>query len=627
MLNQSNFSIYDDTMTRTGAENASYERHFPLAFRIRAPVVREANAFAISSNLREPGCSFSRRKHSNLFTAIPAIALTVLTAISLPATSEAQPTSVSLSPTFPTTSTPVASPLGTLSQSPSSGPTANMTAVPSMLQASSGDPTTPAPISAMSDSPTATPSRIVSPSHRPTLSVNPTTAPTMSPAPTFPPSLNPTITPMPTGNPSASPTDFPSRSPSEVPSPSPTFDEESVGTTHLLQSFKVGNRRIFNDSEVFVFEDIMTGYTSNIAEGIDLSKINATCVVQSQTLLTDPERRSVRQRLLQDVVVNATNQVEFIMLWESYHFNVSEYPSLFSRYVESNLYNLTADLQGGGLDVLTASSLRAVITTEVPSAASSSIFKPTPYPVRPTTLQPSAAQSDTYLPTFGDSDEPSVTPANKPSNLGSSGSANVITNTVVIAVVLLALFVISCCGCFLFYHRRKQLKELEFQAAAAAGRLSSEKENKEAIVDRMEFLAVDAAAPYGEVPRFDDEQGIISPNESLLSNQSLISTGMSLGEGSIDEADRTHNLADAFDQYKDQNLEKVRADVQDLVIGSDSMMNQAMTLAFMGDEEIFADTRELISGGETDATEIEADLLCEVNDFLKRNEYADVEER
>lgn len=179
----------------------------------------------------------------------------------------------------------------------------------------------------------------------------------------------------------------------------------------------------------------------------------------------------------------------------------------------------------------------------------------------------------------------------------------------------------------MFYNRRKQLRELEFQAAAAAGRLASESDKGEGTPNRLENLAVDTSDPYGYTPRSDDEQGIISPNESLLSNQSLISAGMSLGEGSVDEADRTHNLADAFDQYKDQNLEKVRADVEERVIGSDSMMNQAMTLAFMGDDEIFAETRELITGEGADSTELEADLLCEVNDFLKRNEFADLEER
>ncbi|KAI2506600.1 hypothetical protein MHU86_7810 [Fragilaria crotonensis] len=629
-------SIYDDSMTifrkqmyvsRTGTEAGYCERHVPSAFRTRVQVIREAKALANASHLRGAECRLPRRKHSNLSSAKFAVVLTALSALSQPALSQDATLSppMSVSPTFPPSSTPVAPPSGASSKVSSPGPTANMTAFPSMVPTRTGYPTTSAPIIPTSDSPTTTPTRIVSPSHRPTLSVNPTTAPTITPAPTFPPSLNPTITPMPTGNPSASPTDFPSTYPSEAPSPSPTFDEVSLGSTHLLQSFKVGNGRIFNESEVFIFEQIMTGYTYNIANGSALSKINATCdMLEPQTLLIVPERRTFRLRFLQDVVDNATNQVEYIMQWESNYVNVTDYPSLFTRFLEQNLNNLTLDLRDGGLDVLSSSSLRAVITTEAPSAAPSSIFKPTPNPVRPTTPKPTDSQSDAS-PASSASEEPSVAPANKPSSQGSVGSANVITNTIVIAVVLTALFVVSCCGCFLFYHRRKQLKELEFQAAVAAGRLSSEKDNKDMTVD--ENFAIATSAPYGNVPRSDDEQGIISPNESLLSNPSLISAGMSFGEGSIDEADRTHNLADAFDQYKDQNLEKVRADVQDLVIGSDSMMNQAMTLAFMGDEEIFADTRELISGGETDATEIEADLLCEVNDFLKRNEFADVEER
>ena len=603
--------------SRKGTEIAYIEQHLRMPFRVRIEGVCEKNGVGISSNWRQPECRRSRRIHTDVYALMPAVTLAVLTILSFPALSAAQDMFIGFSPIFPPASTPVGLPSTALSRASSFGPTASMPAVPSIDSITTPYPISSAPIQLTSNQ-TTTP--------EPSPSKRPTRAPTISPAPTLSPSFYPTITPRPSELPSMSPTEFPSGLPSGLPSPAPTFDEISVGTTNLLQTFKVGNDRIFNESEVFTFKQIMTGYTYNISDGSDLSKVNATCTIITQTLLVIPERRTFRRRflrLLQDVATtsNASNQVEYTMTWESYHVNVTEYPSLFSRFIEDNLVNLTADLRKGDLDVLSSGSLRAIVTTEVPSAAPSISPKPTPNPFRPITSSPSLD------PTAGYSDEPSGVPPSKPSNQGSAGNASVITNTIVIVSILSALAIVSCCGCFVFYHRRKQIRELEFQAAAAAGRLSSENDNGEGKSDRLEHLAVDTSAPYNDAPRSDDEQGIISPNESLLSNQSLISTGMSLGEGSIDEADRTHNLADAFDQYKDQNLEKVRADVEERVIGSDSMMNQAMTLAFMGDDEIFSDARELIAGEGADSTEIEADLLCEVNDFLKRNEFADVEER
>jgi hypothetical protein len=108
---------------------------------------------------------------------------------------------------------------------------------------------------------------------------------------------------------------------------------------------------------------------------------------------------------------------------------------------------------------------------------------------------------------------------------------------------------------------------------------------------------------------------------------SLLSTGSSMDDrSSFDEDDGTFNLADEFDRYKDQNLEKMRADVEGALSGADGMMSQALTKALMDDMD------EDFGSGNKYATaksymDIEASVLCEVNDWLKRKEGAGVDDR
>lgn len=63
--------------------------------------------------------------------------------------------------------------------------------------------------------------------------------------------------------------------------------------------------------------------------------------------------------------------------------------------------------------------------------------------------------------------------------------------------------------------------------------------------------------PYAATPG-----ALVSSSELLVSNQSLLSAGVLVANDSGDEADGTYNLADKFDQYKDQNLEKIRTNVK-----------------------------------------------------------------
>jgi hypothetical protein len=134
---------------------------------------------------------------------------------------------------------------------------------------------------------------------------------------------------------------------------------------------------------------------------------------------------------------------------------------------------------------------------------------------------------------------------------------------------------------------------------------------------------------YADASTVADQVGALSPGESRVSNQSLLSTGTSMAGESGDEADTTQIFADEFDQYKDQNLEKMRADIEGNVEGCDGMMSQAVARALIEEEDLNFGATDYLWGGDADVTgpEIEASALGDVTDWLKRNDMASVEEK
>ncbi len=116
--------------------------------------------------------------------------------------------------------------------------------------------------------------------------------------------------------------------------------------------------------------------------------------------------------------------------------------------------------------------------------------------------------------------------------------------------------------------------------------------------------------------------------EGSIDSDSLISTGSSrANESDSDiEYDETSNLADEFDKYKDQNLEKMRSEVEGMSSNFDGMMSQALTKALMDDMEEEEGIEDM-SRDLPNSIEIEATVLCDMNDWLKQREHATAEER
>ena len=132
----------------------------------------------------------------------------------------------------------------------------------------------------------------------------------------------------------------------------------------------------------------------------------------------------------------------------------------------------------------------------------------------------------------------------------------------------------------------------------------------------------------------DDNQGASSPQatgtvvDSIFSNPSMVSGGGSFssnpeeyeGGGGV----RLEELQDEFDNYKNQDLEIMRSGVEESVYGADGMMSLAMTRALMEDEEA---ELQPFWGGAEDPESIEANGLCETNDWLRKNEHSTLDSR
>ena len=101
-----------------------------------------------------------------------------------------------------------------------------------------------------------------------------------------------------------------------------------------------------------------------------------------------------------------------------------------------------------------------------------------------------------------------------------------------------------------------------------------------------------------------------------------------MGEDSKDEADTTQIFADEFDQYKDQNLEKMRADIEGNLEGCDGMMSQAVARALIDEDDVTV-VPGVLWGGDENVTgpEIEASALGIIMDWLKRNDKASAREK
>jgi len=120
----------------------------------------------------------------------------------------------------------------------------------------------------------------------------------------------------------------------------------------------------------------------------------------------------------------------------------------------------------------------------------------------------------------------------------------------------------------------------------------------------------------------------INDSESLASEPSMLSGVKSIESSSDFDNDVPDHLIDELDDNMgNDKLEKMRAGVEGNVGDVDEMMSQALIKALTEDYDGGRDMGGLLWGGNGDGMEIEASVLCETNDWLKRKEGASLEER
>jgi len=111
--------------------------------------------------------------------------------------------------------------------------------------------------------------------------------------------------------------------------------------------------------------------------------------------------------------------------------------------------------------------------------------------------------------------------------------------------------------------------------------------------------------------------------DDQASNRSLISAGYSVGSDSIIEQDATNLLRDEFDEYRDTNLEQMRYSVEQFFPESSDMISQAMTRAYMLEEEEWM-AMELQP---RTALELEVTELCNTHEWKRKRPGASEEEK
>jgi hypothetical protein len=399
------------------------------------------------------------------------------------------------------------------------------------------------------------------------------------------------------------------------------------------QTLQINDGEEFDDIELGIYQLQMQSYTENFGYMIANPQIITTCQVTEQNLASGARRKRSSffnmfeklwpWRRLQTTSGGTLLYIEFDIKYStSYNYTIDDYPSKFMTYVNSNLEMVTADMKTRFLPVVEAKEV-LVYSTDVPTTSPKPTLSPAYIP--PVTASP-IRQDDTLAPTPVQTPQPSV--STKPS-LSSAPillestpkpTRQEIVNDQHSFVVGLAaglsgaaLVVIL----FILYTKRsmrlnkKRLEEVlessqkEMGGIELGGYDGSRVASKDGIEDGTSHLAKDAMDARQEI------NSVVSEGGSLGSNPYDIQEGVPL-----------ETLQDEFDNYKNQDLEFMRNGVEESVYGAEGMMSLAMTRALMEEEE-----EEVDWGGAQDCASMEANIFCDANDWLRKNEGSSLDTR
>lgn len=382
----------------------------------------------------------------------------------------------------------------------------------------------------------------------------------------------------------------------------------------------------FNESEQETISDIFESYTEFLLPDSTINQIQTSCSIDLQSGAIN----TLGQNL---------NNMDYRCQYSSNMVDVESLPLGFLTFLNADLDRLTTDMFYQNLNV--NASLPAAIRI-IQSPAPSNSPRPSVLP----TFQPTSSSPPTLAPSSGPTESVPTAPPNflrptmVPSPLVVNGSTGLSVGGIAAIVIVAGLLCLV--GLFLYYQSaRKQQEEMSrprpHRTNSASSNIATAGRSFRNTF-RPSTRPVDPLRPpmgmNGDVGLSGSPSFLISPtDDSLLSNKSMLSMGDSvMAEGSGDDLDDdgTKNLQDEFDQYKDQNLELLRTDVEGNLSGFEGYMSAAVTNALMGDDEKKNyEMQELLWGCDPnpEGTEIEASALFEVTDWLNRNESAGIERK
>lgn len=487
---------------------------------------------------------------------------------------------------------------------------------------------TPSPSESAFAGPTASPTETRSPSVAPSehSSLWPSASADPTAEPSRPPTLSPTKSPEPTMSPTISvqpsmhPSTHPSYSPVVAPSMAPSTNETVTVERLAEQTLVVTVATEFTDVQQGIYCSLLSGYTVNFGLGIGPEQIITECTVTQQRLASGRRRgfpRSVfgrKQRGLQ--TSSPLLNIYFTMTYETkFGHDIEEYPRQFQDWVNGNLSTVTRDMVDRFLPVQEAKEVYVVAPPKEPTKVPTRPVEQTENPsMSPSFEGPSPSLSPTNFPTTTRS--PSYQPSemnatNAPVGPGNDRTSFVVGLAAGLGGAASILFFLIC------YMRQKNRKRNEEALARSTARANESVSAETGIA--------------GQNPReqYNDrsEYGATSPpvTNSIYSNPSMVSGGGSFSSQSEENNAndvQVKQLQEEFDIYKSKDLENMGDRVDGQVHGSDGMMSLAMTRALMEDE----DATNPSWGGAEDPESIEANGLCEANDWLRKHDNATVDQ-
>ena len=353
--------------------------------------------------------------------------------------------------------------------------------------------------------------------------------------------------------------------------------------------------------------------------------------------------RNMRGRRLEEAQGTVvTYTMEFI----SNHTDVQTFDKWLRNWINTGVNVTTSSntfivqsLVEAGFD---ATIVREVVVFELTSPPTD---KPTLAPSDKPTSEPSKSPSTSPsgMPSLRPSDLPSLIPSSKPTanpSLVPSISSSELPSTSPSVeppkkrnVAIAAVFGTVGVGALLFFfgfcvRRRSNAREDDGPRSPLSRLmrvgLRSPRNNVPVPANRDSAILFPVGAPNGNGVVVNDPE---ADAVSMSSENSLISTGSSRenneSDSDIEFNDETYNLADEFDQYKDQNLEKMRSEVGGMSSNFDGMMSQALTKALMDDmDDEDGAMDEMTIDDPPSSMDIEATVLCDINDWIKKKEGA-----